>query len=135
MSEKEFHVVADSTLDELLERLEVLENSAVEGNKGNNDVDITFASGVLTINLGRKGCWVINKQTPNRQLWWSSPLSGPRRYEAHRQQCKSSSNNSSGRSSNSNEYDIVWRHTKGTSLIDEDLRNELLATTSIDINA
>ena len=24
---------------------------------------------------------MINKQTPNRQLWWSSPLSGPRRYE------------------------------------------------------
>ena len=27
------------------------------------------------------GTWVINKQTPNRQLWWSSPVSGPRRYE------------------------------------------------------
>ena len=25
--------------------------------------------------------WVINKQGPNRQIWWSSPLSGPRRYE------------------------------------------------------
>jgi frataxin len=24
---------------------------------------------------------VINKQTPNEQLWWSSPISGPRRYE------------------------------------------------------
>ena len=27
------------------------------------------------------GTWVINKQTPNQQVWWSSPLSGPRRYE------------------------------------------------------
>ncbi len=24
--------------------------------------------------------YVLNKQTPNEQLWWSSPLSGPRRY-------------------------------------------------------
>eukprot|EP00560_Eucampia_antarctica_P008689 CAMPEP_0197826248 /NCGR_PEP_ID=MMETSP1437-20131217/3228_1 /TAXON_ID=49252 ORGANISM="Eucampia antarctica, Strain CCMP1452" /NCGR_SAMPLE_ID=MMETSP1437 /ASSEMBLY_ACC=CAM_ASM_001096 /LENGTH=91 /DNA_ID=CAMNT_0043426601 /DNA_START=462 /DNA_END=737 /DNA_ORIENTATION=- len=27
------------------------------------------------------GAWVMNKQTPNRQIWWSSPISGPRRYE------------------------------------------------------
>lgn len=36
--------------------------------------------GVLTISLGDKGTYVINKQAPNRQLWWSSPVSGPRRY-------------------------------------------------------
>ena len=31
-------------------------------------------SGVLTIKLGPKGTYVINKQTPNRQMWLSSPL-------------------------------------------------------------
>ena len=25
--------------------------------------------------------WVINKQAPNMQLWWSSPISGPLRFE------------------------------------------------------
>jgi frataxin len=30
--------------------------------------------GVLTIRLGDKGTYVINKQTPNRQLWFSSPI-------------------------------------------------------------
>mmetsp|Transcript_32362 Transcript_32362/g.74530 ORF Transcript_32362/g.74530 Transcript_32362/m.74530 type:complete len:80 (+) Transcript_32362:40-279(+) len=25
--------------------------------------------------------WVFNKQAPNRQIWWSSPISGPKRYE------------------------------------------------------
>lgn len=30
--------------------------------------------GVLTINLGNRGSYVINKQTPNRQVWWSSPI-------------------------------------------------------------
>ena len=28
-----------------------------------------------------KGTWVINKQPPNRQVWLSSPISGPRRFD------------------------------------------------------
>lgn len=43
-------------------------------------VDVTYAGGVLTLKLGVKGTVVLNKQAPNRQLWWSSPLTGPRRY-------------------------------------------------------
>jgi frataxin-like iron-binding protein CyaY len=31
-------------------------------------------SGVLTVRLGRHGTFVINKQTPNRQIWLSSPV-------------------------------------------------------------
>ena len=31
---------------------------------------------------GDKGTFVLNKQTPNRQLWLSSPVSGPWRYDA-----------------------------------------------------
>lgn len=31
-------------------------------------------SGVLTVRLGRHGTYVINKQTPNRQIWLSSPV-------------------------------------------------------------
>jgi len=27
------------------------------------------------------GTWVVNKQAPSRQLWWSSPLSGPLRFD------------------------------------------------------
>lgn len=30
--------------------------------------------GVLTVQLGSKGTYVINKQTPNRQIWLSSPI-------------------------------------------------------------
>ena len=37
--------------------------------------------GVLNILMGEHGTWVLNKQTPNRQIWWSSPLSGPLRFE------------------------------------------------------
>jgi frataxin len=38
--------------------------------------------GVLTIALGSSlGSYVLNKQGPNRQIWWSSPVSGPKRFE------------------------------------------------------
>lgn len=32
------------------------------------------------MNLGAKGIYVINKQTPNQQIWFSSPISGPKRF-------------------------------------------------------
>lgn len=38
---------------------------------------------MLTVKLGSHGTYVINKQTPNRQIWLSSPLSGPFRYDYH----------------------------------------------------
>ena len=44
-------------------------------------VRMLLQQGVLNINLGKLGFWVLNKQSPNKQIWWSSPISGPRRYE------------------------------------------------------
>ena len=38
-------------------------------------------AGVLTISWPDKGTYVINKQPPNKQIWLSSPLSGPKRYD------------------------------------------------------
>ena len=74
MSETKFHELADHTLDAIQQLLGPLENEL-------DAADISYSQGVLNIDLGVSGFWVINKQTPNRQLWWSSPLSGPRRYE------------------------------------------------------
>lgn len=37
--------------------------------------------GVLTANIGPGHTFVINKQTPNKQIWLSSPISGPKRYD------------------------------------------------------
>ena len=74
-SEPEYHTVADETLDTILDAVEeVLESSSV-------DFETELANGVLTLKLPPKGSWVINKQTPNQQIWWSSPLSGPKRFE------------------------------------------------------
>lgn len=42
---------------------------------------VVSQQGVLTVRLGELGTYVINKQTPNRQIWMSSPVSGPMRYD------------------------------------------------------
>jgi frataxin len=75
-SEGEYHTVADETLEDLQDAVEgALEDANIP------EFEITFASGVMTMVMPPHGTWVINKQSPNQQLWWSSPLSGPRRYE------------------------------------------------------
>ena len=48
--------------------------------------------------------YVINRQVPTRQLWWSSPLSGPRRYELR---------------------EGAWRATRAGSELRADLAEEL----------
>ena len=54
--------------------VEVLEDEVPE-------MEVNLSDGVLNVQLGEHGHWVINKQTPNEQIWWSSPLSGPKRFE------------------------------------------------------
>mmetsp|Transcript_30796 Transcript_30796/g.37588 ORF Transcript_30796/g.37588 Transcript_30796/m.37588 type:complete len:197 (+) Transcript_30796:75-665(+) len=75
-TEASFHTTADTTLNTIQDTLE----DAFEASPNAPDGDVNVASGVLTLTVGDK-TWVINKQTPNRQIWWSSPVSGPRRYE------------------------------------------------------
>lgn len=36
---------------------------------------------MLSITFPPTGTYVINKQPPNKQIWVSSPLSGPKRYD------------------------------------------------------
>ena len=43
--------------------------------------DTTLADGVLTVKLSNHGTYVLNKQTPNKQIWLSSPVSGPYRFD------------------------------------------------------
>lgn len=76
MPEVQYHQLADHLLEDLLERLEEF-LEAVDLDES----DIEYSQGVLTIRLGKLGTYVINKQTPNRQIWMSSPVSGPVRYD------------------------------------------------------
>ncbi len=78
ISELDYDHLADETLETLAEHFD----SLPEYTECPSDFDVTFSQGVLTVNVGgNKGMYVINKQTPNRQIWLSSPLSGPKRYD------------------------------------------------------
>jgi len=81
----QYHNVADDTLHTIQDAVEDLIEDNFDTDTNNSDDDtlpeVNYASGVLTMSLPPHGTWVINKQTPNQQLWWSSPISGPRRYE------------------------------------------------------
>mmetsp|Transcript_52 Transcript_52/g.100 ORF Transcript_52/g.100 Transcript_52/m.100 type:complete len:231 (-) Transcript_52:463-1155(-) len=79
-----YHDVADDTLNDIQDSVEDFLEDHYDAENAENEEDIpevNFASGVLTLYLPPHGTWIINKQTPNQQLWWSSPISGPRRYE------------------------------------------------------
>ncbi|KAI6708768.1 hypothetical protein PZA11_005664 [Diplocarpon coronariae] len=74
ISVEEFHELADTYLDVLIERLEALQEDREE-------VDVEYSAGVLTLGFPPNGTYVINKQPPNKQIWLSSPLTGPKRYD------------------------------------------------------
>ncbi|CAM9570054.1 unnamed protein product [Ectocarpus sp. 4 AP-2014] len=78
MSEQEFHSVADEALEEIHDAVEEALEEGFE-----DDFDCNMSQGVLNIIVGDRGTWVLNKQSPNRQIWWSSPISGPMRFEYH----------------------------------------------------
>ncbi|TFK41389.1 hypothetical protein BDQ12DRAFT_626819 [Crucibulum laeve] len=71
-----YNTLSDSTMDTLLESLEELLDEA-----GVPEYEVDYHAGVLTLILGDKGTYVINKQPPNKQIWLSSPFSGPKRYD------------------------------------------------------
>lgn len=108
MGESEFHDLADASIARIESACTSLED-AVDG------FDISSAMGVLTIKLGAKGTYVLNKQTPNRQIWWSSPISGPRRYQW----------NSTSR---------TWVNTRDGNVMLDVLRQELQKLTGVEIH-
>ncbi|KAM8963078.1 phosphatidylinositol 4-phosphate 5-kinase type-1 beta isoform 1-T1 [Lycaon pictus] len=78
LDETTYERLAETTLDSLAEFFEDLADKPYTL----EDYDVSFGSGVLTVKLGGDlGTYVINKQTPNKQIWLSSPSSGPKRYD------------------------------------------------------
>ncbi|KPI41951.1 Frataxin-like protein [Cyphellophora attinorum] len=68
-----YHELSDDYLDRLVSALE-------EKAEANAEYDVEYSAGVLKCETPQ-GTWVINKQPPNKQIWLSSPLSGPKRYD------------------------------------------------------
>lgn len=92
----DYVALADEALDTILEKADELSDAR-------DDVECELSSGVLTLKTP-EGTWVINKQVPNRQLWLSSPVSGPCRYEY---------------------VEGTWTHTRDGSSLAELLEREL----------
>jgi len=66
---KRFTMLAEKLLNDLTDALEEEEHAMFE--------EINFSNGVLTIDMADGRSFVLNKQTPNLQVWLSSPISGP----------------------------------------------------------
>ena len=64
-----YHAAADALLHDLTDALEdFVDGADVPG------ADVEHSAGVVTLALGDKGTYVLNKQAPNRQVWLSSPV-------------------------------------------------------------
>lgn len=71
-----YQKVSDEFLENLCDTLEpILEDRFDKG------ADVRLDNGVLTASVDNENTYVINKQTPNRQIWLSSPISGPKRFD------------------------------------------------------
>ncbi|KAJ2548631.1 Mitochondrial matrix iron chaperone [Coemansia sp. RSA 1933] len=76
LAEFEYNKLATETLDNLALCFDDIgEELAID------DFDVEYANGVLTVTLGEHGTYVLNKQPPNKQIWLSSPISGPERFD------------------------------------------------------
>ncbi|KAG5366450.1 Frataxin-like protein [Yarrowia sp. B02] len=73
---EEYHLQADEFLESILI---AYENYAEEVDS--NELDVDLAQGVMSLEIPGAGSYVINKQPPNKQIWLSSPISGPKRYD------------------------------------------------------
>lgn len=78
LSNEKYHQEADLFLEELLDQLETLGEEFPE-----RIPDVELTQGVMTLQLLDVGTYVINKQPPNRQIWLSSPVSGPNRFDLY----------------------------------------------------
>lgn len=78
MSEDEYERLADDTLNKLADYLD----SFPDRFNCDKEFDVVSSMGVVTAKISDKtGIYVINKQAPNRQIWLSSPVSGPKRFD------------------------------------------------------
>ena len=75
ITDRKFHDVSGFTLEAIQD---VLEDYADD--HPHAQLDVEYADGVLTLLVGSCGTFVLNKQSPNKQIWLSSPVSGPLRY-------------------------------------------------------
>lgn len=77
---EDYHKISDSAFETMLDELD----SFFEENKI-MEAEIDEEAGVMEINCS-EGTYIINKQPPTKQIWLSSPISGPKRFDLHQGQ-------------------------------------------------
>lgn len=73
LSDHQYFKLADASLNLILLQLEAEADE-------NADVDVEYSDGVMNVALPN-GTYVINRQPPSKQIWLSSPTSGPKRFD------------------------------------------------------
>jgi len=68
MLEKDFYQLCENELSKLFDELEKFDV--------NSDFDIDCADGILKITLQDGKTYVINRNSGNQKIWYSSPFSG-----------------------------------------------------------
>lgn len=73
LSPKEYDDISNSYLEDLCDEIDIVSEKFP-------DIDFELSQGVMTLTLP-SGTYVINRQPPSKQIWLSSPMSGPNRYD------------------------------------------------------
>ncbi|KAH7021828.1 arabinogalactan endo-1,4-beta-galactosidase [Macrophomina phaseolina] len=117
ISLSEYHEHADRYLEVLQQKLEDKQDAG-EG------VEVEYSSGVLTVEKPGIGTYVLNKQPPNKQIWLSSPITGPKRFDwvIHGESMHQKADGGVG----------DWIYLRDGSSLTEILRKELAVEVSID---
>ncbi|KAG5440476.1 hypothetical protein PCK2_000504 [Pneumocystis canis] len=76
LTNRKYHQLADTTIEKILDALEQMQDNYPE-----KVIEIEYSQDVLTLDLGYHGTYVLNKQSYSKQIWVSSPISGPKRYD------------------------------------------------------
>ncbi|KAL4932718.1 frataxin family protein [Aspergillus undulatus] len=74
LSDHKYHEYSEHYLNVLLGEVEAVQEDG-------SDIDAEYSAGVLNITVPGVGVYVLNKQPPNKQIWLSSPISGPKQYD------------------------------------------------------
>ena len=71
--------------DRMLNDIQYLLETDQVDNTGLID-DIDYSDGILKIVIPHQGTWVLNSHSFTKQIWVSSPISGPSKYNYHQEE-------------------------------------------------
>ncbi|KAJ5871790.1 uncharacterized protein N7529_004143 [Penicillium soppii] len=74
LTPEEYYEYSEHYFNVLLAQLETAQEEGA-------DIEAEYSAGVLNIGVSAIGTYVLNKQPPNKQIWLSSPISGPKRFD------------------------------------------------------